>query len=132
MSEIHPNSFIIVPLLWFCPSGLTQFNRGVSAMQRYVASRPMFMDVEIMELDAKTVLRDPSNVAKGLNILYKEILGLFLLFTMANSHPHLHGSFGFTFLCLSRNHEIEAALMFRWNESVLNVQYNHVCRYCAA
>jgi hypothetical protein len=47
-------------------------------MQRYVASRPMFMDVEIMESDARTVLGDPSNVAKGLNILYKEILGFFL------------------------------------------------------
>ncbi|CAM6124454.1 unnamed protein product [Calypogeia fissa] len=57
-----------------CAKILSQFNRGVSAMQRYVASRPMFMDIEVMELDAKTVLGDPSNVAKGLSILYKEIL----------------------------------------------------------
>lgn len=47
-------------------------------MQRYVASRPMFMDVEVMELDAKTV-GEPSNIARGLNALYKEILGLYML-----------------------------------------------------
>ncbi|BBN08731.1 exocyst complex component 5 [Marchantia polymorpha subsp. ruderalis] len=56
-----------------CAKILSQFNRGVSAMQRYVASRPMFMDVEVMELDAKTV-GEPSNIARGLNALYKEIL----------------------------------------------------------
>ncbi|KAL2629540.1 hypothetical protein R1flu_014226 [Riccia fluitans] len=56
-----------------CAKILSQFNRGVSAMQRYVASRPMFMDVEVMELDSKTV-GEPGNTAKGLNALYKEIL----------------------------------------------------------
>ncbi|KAL3687513.1 hypothetical protein R1sor_013822 [Riccia sorocarpa] len=56
-----------------CAKILSQFNRGVSAMQRYVASRPMFMDVEVMEQDAKTV-GEPGNIAKGLNALYKEIL----------------------------------------------------------
>jgi hypothetical protein len=58
-----------------------QFNRGTSAMQRYVASRPMFIDVDIMNADAKMVLGDqgiqsgPSNVARGLSTLYKEIIG---------------------------------------------------------
>ncbi|RZC03189.1 Exocyst complex component SEC10a isoform B [Glycine soja] len=56
-----------------------QFNRGTSAMQHYVATRPMFIDVEIMNADTKLVLGDlagqasPSNVARGLSSLYKEI-----------------------------------------------------------
>uniref|UniRef100_A0A803MK05 Exocyst complex component Sec10 n=1 Tax=Chenopodium quinoa TaxID=63459 RepID=A0A803MK05_CHEQI len=56
-----------------------QFNRGSSAMQHYVATRPMFIDVEIMSADSRLVLGDqgsqanPSNVARGLSSLYKEI-----------------------------------------------------------
>ncbi|XP_028216615.1 exocyst complex component SEC10a-like [Glycine soja] len=56
-----------------------QFNRGKSAMQHYVAARPMFIDVEIMNADTKLVLGDqaaqasPSNVVRGLSSLYKEI-----------------------------------------------------------
>ncbi|GLJ08267.1 hypothetical protein SUGI_0085180 [Cryptomeria japonica] len=63
-----------------CAKILSQFNRGTSAMQRYVASRPMFIDVEIMNADARMVLGDqglqsgPSNVARGLSALYKEII----------------------------------------------------------
>lgn len=59
-----------------------QFNRGTSAMQHYVATRPMFIDVEIMNADTKLVLGDqaaqvsPNNVARGLSSLYKEITGL--------------------------------------------------------
>ncbi|KAG6417472.1 hypothetical protein SASPL_119652 [Salvia splendens] len=55
-----------------------QFNRGNSAMQHYVGLRPMF-DLEVMNEDAKLVLGDPgsqpspSNVARGLSSLYKEI-----------------------------------------------------------
>lgn len=58
-----------------------QFNRGTSAMQHYVATRPMFIDVEIMNADTRLVLGDqaaqasPSNVARGLSSLYKEITG---------------------------------------------------------
>lgn len=58
-----------------------QFNRGTSAMQRYVASRPMFIDVEIMAMDARTVLGEhglqgaPNSLARGLSTLYKEIVG---------------------------------------------------------
>ncbi|KHN15841.1 Exocyst complex component 5 [Glycine soja] len=54
-------------------------SRGTSAMQHYVATRPMFIDVEIMNADTKLVLGDqaaqasPSNVARGLSSLYKEI-----------------------------------------------------------
>nr|XP_016514884.1 PREDICTED: exocyst complex component SEC10 [Nicotiana tabacum] len=57
---------------------LSQFNRGTSAMQHYVGLRPMF-DVEVMNADAKLVLGDegaqpsPSNVAKGLSSMFKEI-----------------------------------------------------------
>nr|DAD48679.1 TPA_asm: hypothetical protein HUJ06_018616 [Nelumbo nucifera] len=62
-----------------CAKILSQFNRGTSAMQHYVATRPMFIDVEIMNADARLVLGDqgsqasPSNVARGLSSVYKEI-----------------------------------------------------------
>ncbi|KAG0498550.1 hypothetical protein HPP92_002845 [Vanilla planifolia] len=62
-----------------CAKILSQFNRGTSAMQHYVASRPMFIDVEVMNTDIKLVLGDqgqqesPSNIARGLSALYKEI-----------------------------------------------------------
>ncbi|KAL6502468.1 Exocyst complex component 5 [Orobanche hederae] len=64
-----------------CAKILSQFNRGTSAMQHYVGLRPMF-DLEVMNEDAKLVLGDPgsqpspSNVARGLSSLYKEITGL--------------------------------------------------------
>ena len=51
-------------------------------MQHYVATRPMFIDVEVMNADTRSVLGDqgaqasPSNVARGLSSLYKEITGL--------------------------------------------------------
>ncbi|CAL5397611.1 unnamed protein product [Camellia sinensis] len=63
-----------------CAKILSQFNRGTSAMQHYVATRPMFIDVEVMNADIRLVLGDegsqpsPSNVARGLSSLYKEIL----------------------------------------------------------
>ncbi|XP_062090404.1 exocyst complex component SEC10b [Humulus lupulus] len=62
-----------------CAKILSQFNRGTSAMQHYVATRPMFIDVEVMNADTRLVLGDhssqatPSNVARGLASLYKEI-----------------------------------------------------------
>ncbi|KAF8033293.1 hypothetical protein BT93_D2025 [Corymbia citriodora subsp. variegata] len=62
-----------------CAKILSQFNRGTSAMQHYVATRPMFIDVEIMNADTRLVLGEhnsqvsPSNVARGLSSLYKEI-----------------------------------------------------------
>lgn len=51
-------------------------------MQHYVATRPMFIDVEVMNADTRSVLGDQgsqpssSNVARGLAALYKEITGL--------------------------------------------------------
>uniref|UniRef100_A0A2P2M2C9 Exocyst complex component SEC10-like n=1 Tax=Rhizophora mucronata TaxID=61149 RepID=A0A2P2M2C9_RHIMU len=62
-----------------CAKILSQFNRGTSAMQHYVATRPMFIDVEVMNADTRLVLGDqgsqasPSNVSRGLSSLYKEI-----------------------------------------------------------
>ncbi|KAJ7962462.1 exocyst complex component sec10 [Quillaja saponaria] len=62
-----------------CAKILSQFNRGTSAMQHYVATRPMFIDVEVMNADTRLVLGDQgvqgshSNVARGLSSLYKEI-----------------------------------------------------------
>lgn len=70
-------SFLLVSLVQFA----MQFNRGTSAMQHYVATRPMFIDVEVMNADTRLVLGDhglhnsPSNVARGLSSLYKEITG---------------------------------------------------------
>ncbi|PWA91580.1 exocyst complex component sec10 [Artemisia annua] len=61
-----------------CAKILSQFNRGTSAMQHYVGLRPMF-DVEVMNADSRLVLGDqdslpsPSNVARALSSLYKEI-----------------------------------------------------------
>ncbi|KAG0598046.1 hypothetical protein M758_12G040800 [Ceratodon purpureus] len=58
---------------------LSQFNKGSSVMQRYVASRPMFMDVEVMNKDTRTVLGveggilHVDNVLRGLMSVYKEI-----------------------------------------------------------
>ncbi|KAG9454738.1 hypothetical protein H6P81_007642 [Aristolochia fimbriata] len=62
-----------------CAKILSQFNRGTSAMQHYVTTRPMFLDVEVMNSDIRTVLGDqglqagPNNLARGLSQLYKEI-----------------------------------------------------------
>ncbi|KAF8413236.1 hypothetical protein HHK36_001212 [Tetracentron sinense] len=62
-----------------CAKILSQFNRGTSAMQHYVATRPMFIDVEVMDADTRLVLGDqgsqtsPSDVTRGLSSLYKEI-----------------------------------------------------------
>ncbi|KAG2623638.1 hypothetical protein PVAP13_3KG072000 [Panicum virgatum] len=62
-----------------CAKILSQFNRGTSAMQHYVATRPMFIDVEIMNTDIQVVLgdeglqADANYIADGLSQLYKEI-----------------------------------------------------------
>ncbi|KAG9442843.1 hypothetical protein H6P81_018697 [Aristolochia fimbriata] len=62
-----------------CAKILSQFNRGTSAMQHYVTTRPMFLDVEVMNADARMVLGDqglqagPDNLARGLSRLYREI-----------------------------------------------------------
>ncbi|KAE8681501.1 Exocyst complex component 5 [Hibiscus syriacus] len=59
-----------------CAKILSQFNRGTSAMQHYVATRPMFIDVEVMNSDANLVLGDrvsPNYVARGVSKLYKDI-----------------------------------------------------------
>ncbi|KAK1307319.1 Exocyst complex component 5 [Acorus calamus] len=62
-----------------CAKILSQFNRGTSAMQHYVATRPMFIDVEVMNADIKLVLGDhglqsgPTSIARGLTALYKEV-----------------------------------------------------------
>jgi hypothetical protein len=67
-----------LPTMAECAKILSQFNRGSSAMQRYVASRPMFMDSDIMALDARTVRSEfgpggSPNLTKGLQTLYKDI-----------------------------------------------------------
>jgi exocyst complex component 5 len=51
-------------------------------MQHYVASRPMFIDVELMNEDIQVVLGDKglqsgtTNIARGLSTVYKEIAGM--------------------------------------------------------
>lgn len=60
---------------------LLQFNQGASASQRYVTSRPMFMNLEVMNKDLRTVLGpeggylDVSDIMNGLSSVYKDILG---------------------------------------------------------
>ena len=55
-------------------------------MQHYVATRPMFIDVEIMNTDIQVVLgddgpeADSSTIEEGLSILYKEIAGIYKLY----------------------------------------------------
>jgi hypothetical protein len=50
-------------------------------MARYVGSRPMFLDVEAMQADIRTVLGEQgtqptaASLAHGLSILYREIIG---------------------------------------------------------
>lgn len=57
-------------------------------MQHYVATRPMFIDVEIMNTDIQVVLGDEglqadcNNIAEGLSILYKEIAGIYELHSL--------------------------------------------------
>ena len=76
-----------MPFLWFplhwayvvTPSSW-QFNQGKSVMQLYVASRPMFMDVERMNEDSY-ILQGPrsgrlSDMISGLSVLYKDITGV--------------------------------------------------------
>lgn len=52
-------------------------------MQHYVATRPMFIDVEVMNTDIQVVLgdegpqADSSSIADGLSTLYKEIAGIY-------------------------------------------------------
>ncbi|KAJ9542782.1 hypothetical protein OSB04_029288 [Centaurea solstitialis] len=61
-----------------CAKILSQFNRGTSAMQRYVALRPMF-DVEVMNEDSGLVLGNqdsvpnPTDVGLELAKLYRQI-----------------------------------------------------------
>jgi hypothetical protein len=77
---IYFSSFLSSLTHW--SASALQFNRGTSAMQHYVATRPMFIDVEVMNADTRLVVGDqvaqasPSNVARGLSSLYKEITGL--------------------------------------------------------
>lgn len=50
-------------------------------MNRYVASRPMFIDIEVMNMDARTVLGAEGeelgihDIMNGLSSLYKSIKG---------------------------------------------------------
>jgi len=57
-------------------------------MQHYVATRPMFIDVEIMNTDIQVVLgdeglqADANYIADGLSQLYKEIAGFYGLYSL--------------------------------------------------
>jgi hypothetical protein len=58
-----------------CATILGQFNRGSSAMQRYVSMRPMFMDVEIMSADMRTAAGGEGGApARGLGVLYQDMV----------------------------------------------------------
>lgn len=57
-----------------------QFNQGKSVIQLYVASRPMFMHVEVMNKDAHILQGSGSgglpDMITGLSVLYKDITGM--------------------------------------------------------
>ncbi|EXB89235.1 Exocyst complex component 5 [Morus notabilis] len=64
-------------------------------MQHYVATHPMFIDLEVMNAETRLVFGDhssqatPSNVARGLASLYKEIIGLDI-FTDSHTRDTIH------------------------------------------
>eukprot|EP00958_Prasinococcus_capsulatus_P012589 scaffold1265_cov366-Prasinococcus_capsulatus_cf.AAC.2 len=55
-----------------CAKTLIEFNGGASLMQRYVATRPMFIDPDVMATDIKTATKDDSGI--GLKTLYRKIV----------------------------------------------------------
>lgn len=65
-----------------CAKILDQFQRGNQAINRYVATRPMFMDVEVIDSDMRLArgettissLQANANPTRGLSLLYKEII----------------------------------------------------------
>ncbi|KAH7315213.1 hypothetical protein KP509_21G040200 [Ceratopteris richardii] len=63
-----------------CAKISSQFDKGVNAMVRYVGSRPMFIDVEVMAADLKKLLGEDgsqlsaSNLERRLSAVYKEIV----------------------------------------------------------
>lgn len=71
----------ILYLIALC-GNLRQFNKGGSVMQRYIASRPMFMDLEVMSKDAHAILGTEEGIAQvddlmnSLASVYKEIAGI--------------------------------------------------------
>ena len=70
----------VIPGLYIHHCHSWQFNQGKSIMQRYVASRPMFMDVEVMNNDASIMQGSGSgrlpDTITGLSVLYKDITGM--------------------------------------------------------
>lgn len=63
-----------------CAKISSQFDKGVNAMIRYVGSRPMFLEVEVMNADVRKVLGEEgsqlsaTNLERRLSAVYKEII----------------------------------------------------------
>ncbi|XP_059635040.1 exocyst complex component SEC10a-like isoform X2 [Cornus florida] len=63
------------------------FSRGTSAMQHYVATCPMFIDVEVMNADTRLVLGDQGTLPSPSNVAYsvrKEAATIMAVFPSAN------------------------------------------------
>ncbi|MCO5594865.1 hypothetical protein L7F22_048900 [Adiantum nelumboides] len=63
-----------------CAKISSQFDKGVNAIIRYVGSRPMFLEVEVMNADVRKVLGEEgtqlssTNLERRLSAVYKEII----------------------------------------------------------
>eukprot|EP00250_Pteridium_aquilinum_P017296 c23554_g1_i1 orf=376-2835(-) len=63
-----------------CAKISSQFDKGANAMIRYVGSRPMFLEVEVMNADARKVLGEEgsqlsaTNLERRLSAVYNEII----------------------------------------------------------
>lgn len=89
-------------------------------MQRYVASRPMFMDLEVMNKDVRTVLGGEGRlvhvdeIMSGLTSVYKEIAGTTRTHDHIDYLPHLimgylvMSSIKFIFLCYFVTESVQA------------------------
>ena len=89
-------------------------------MQRYVASRPMFMDLEVMNKDVRTMLGAEGHlvhvdeIMSGLTFVYKEIAGTTRIHDHIDYLPHLimgylvMSSIKFIFLCYFVTESVQA------------------------
>lgn len=95
-----------------------QFNRGTSAMQHYVASRPMFIDVEVMNEDIQVVLGDQglqsstTQIARGLSTLYKGMAGMKRIPYFVSHVKEVYVPFSCV-LCCKRS-DVIVAFFFSW------------------
>lgn len=96
-------------------------------MQHYVASRPMFIDVEVMNADIRLVVGDqnaqlnPTDVSHGLSQLYKEITGLFCFYQNLSKEVYETNLFLFQFLETVRKEAATIMAVFPSPNEVMSI-----------